>query len=255
MLNLDRQKAVNLFLRLCQGTDDALFGTRHVEQFIRYATFDHYDSLRGTLLAMLRMEGTDARAAAARQITLSAFHNTSAEKDAASVLSGDEVARNAAAEVYARNLGSKSVQGVCRKRLIELFNDPSKKVRDAAADCFRWLDEQHLASENELIAEFINSEALSDNSHDLTLALEKCSTLLPEVICAMPERLIARHRASGAGPLAIASRWVHDLPALVVRLYEQTRDPQVKTRCLNIIDDLLELGSTEIDTQLTRVER
>jgi hypothetical protein len=40
---------------------------------------------------------------------------------------------------------------------------------------------------------------------------------------------------------AMESRWwTHEMANLVLRLYEQTGDPHIKTRCLNALDKMIE---------------
>jgi hypothetical protein len=48
---------------------------------------------------------------------------------------------------------------------------------------------------------------------------------------------------------------VFGLPELVVRLYEQTQDAATKTRCLNSIDAMLELGFGSLESELQKIER
>lgn len=102
---------------------------------------------------------------------------------------------------------------------------------------------------------FVESAACVENSYDLVAPLEKAVTALPEIVCRLPERLIEEQRASNDGKPLEVRRWTHHLPSLITRLYEQTHEPEIKTRCLNIIDDMLELGFTEIDQELEKVDR
>ena len=102
---------------------------------------------------------------------------------------------------------------------------------------------------------FVASAACVKNSYDLVVPLEKAVTALPEIVCRLPERLIEEQRASDNSTHIESRRWTHHLPSLIARLYEQTREPKIKTRCLNIIDDMLELGFGEIDQELEKVER
>jgi hypothetical protein len=255
MLNFDRPSAVGFFLKLCEGSE-AVLGTHYVDQFLHHACYDHYQDLRVTMLRMLTMQDNEhARDIAGRQITVTSFHNELAKEDLAAVFTGDAVCRKAAAAVYAHNLQQLRVADICRENLPRFFDDADKDVRAAASDCFRDLSPDRLHDEQPLIHRFIESQACAENSHDLVFALEKSVAALPEVICRLPERLIEEHRAHSGGEHIEVRRWTYHLPALITRLYEQTRDPTIKTRCLNIIDAMLELGFSEIDTELQKVER
>ena len=254
MLNFDRDQAVELFLTLCSDADPVL-GTYYSEQFIHHATFRHYESLRGILLRMLISADKDSRLIAGRQIVLAAFHDSSAGQDLERVLSGDEICRKAAAEIYAHNLGHAASRNECARRLKLLFHDPDQEVRSTASDCFRLISPDLLAQEKELMFCFIESPACLENSHELILALEESTEPLSEVICRIPERLIEEQRALREGESIENRRWTYHLPPLVARLYEQTHDNETRSRCLNIIDGMLELGFSEIDKELAQVER
>jgi hypothetical protein len=254
MLNFDRDRAVELFLELCEGADAAL-NTHYSEQFIHHATYRHYAPLRSLLLRMLKATDEGTRLIVSRQVTLAAFDDILAAEDVQQVLGGDEICRKAAAEIYAHNLGRKASRSICADRLAQLFDDPDSKVRAAASDCFRLVPSSQLTQEQDLMLRFIQSRACLENSHDLIHALEECPDPLPEVICRIPERFIAEHRERGQGQSIESRRWTYHLPALIARLYEQTRDAQIKRRCLDIIDGMLELGFSEIEKELAQVER
>lgn len=254
MLNFDRDRAVGLFLELCEGAD-AVLNTHYSDQFIHHATYRHYEPLRPVLLRMLKAGDEGSRSIAGRQITLASFHDPHAVEDVQHVLGGDEVCRKAAAEVYAHNLGRAASRSICAERLAQFFEDPDSKVRAAASDCLRLLPPALLTQEQDLMFRFIESPACLENSHDLIHALEECAEPLPEVICRVPERFIAEHRAQGHGQSIHARRWTYHLPALIARLYEQTPDARTKSRCLDIIDGMLELGFSEIEKELAQVER
>lgn len=254
MLNFDRDRAVQLFLVLCDDASPVL-GTHYSEEFIHNATYRHYGPLRPVLLRMLKSEYEDSRLIAGRQIVLAAFHDPLAMQDLAQVLSGDELCRKAAAEIYAHNLGRDASRDICARHLDQLFHDPDQKVRSAASDCFRLIPRDLLAQEQELVFRFIESPACLENSHNLIHALEESAEPLPEVICRIPERFIAEQRAVRQDENIKSRRWTYHLPALVARLYEQTRDQQTKSRCLDILDGMLELGFSNIETELGQVER
>ena len=254
MLNFDRDRAVALFIELCENADEVL-NTHYSEQFIYHSTYEHYETLRPVLQRMLQSGDDESRAIASRQIALAAFHDSDAASNVQQVLDGNAVCRKAAAGVYARNLGHAASRTICAERLAQFFEDPDSGVRAAAADCFRMLPPALLTSETNLMFQFIESQACIENSHDLIQPLEQCVAALPEVICRIPERLIAEHRAKGGGEHIEVRRWTYHLPALIARLYEQTPDALIKSRCLNIIDGMLELGFSEIEKELAQVER
>jgi hypothetical protein len=167
----------------------------------------------------------------------------------------DEEARAAAAEVYAANLGQAMVSDLCREGLKAYFQDSSNKVRAAASGCFRQISGVQLSTETDLLGNFIESPAFPDGVEQLLFALDESVVQLPDIVCRIPERVIELHQASGAQGAIDANTWTYMMPPHVLRLYEQTRDPQTKARCLNIIDQMIEQDFGSIQTELIKVER
>jgi hypothetical protein len=204
---------------------------------------------------MLTSSDEKSRANAARQITVAAFHNKQAEDDLKVALAGDEHCRTAVADVFANNLGNEPVRAVCSQRIIPFFDDESKKVREAADNCFRHLSSEQLAGERGLIFAFIESRAFSDGLDTLVWALNESTALLPDVVCSIPEKVVSKHLAEHANDPIEQYGKVFGLPELVVRLYEQTQDTATKVRCLNSIDAMLELGFGSLESELQKIER
>jgi hypothetical protein len=202
---------------------------------------------------MLNHPDKEAREAAARQITVASFHEAAAEEDVTAVLAGDETCRAAAAGVYAYNLGSDTVGAVCRAQLGLLFADPAKAVRQAASHCFRELSDENLSAESALIGTYLASPAFEDGAAQLVYALEKSTALLPDVVCAIPNRIMDREVKAGT-PLHFRHD-LYQLPELVLRVYRQTGDDATKTRCLDTMDRMLEAGLSSLESELGKVER
>jgi hypothetical protein len=252
LLNIDRDEAVRLFLKLADGADDVL-ATSEVDNFLHHGAQTHYGDLRHLLLRMLCHPDKEAREAAARQITVASFHEGAAKEDVVAVLAGDETCRAAAAGVFAYNLNSTTVGAVCRAQLGPLFADPDKEVRHAASLCFSGLSDENLTAESDLIGTYLGSPAFNDGAEQLVYALEKSTAILPDVICAIPERIMDRDAIVGTPTYA----WhdLYHLPELILRVYLQTSDDATKTRCLNTIDRMLEAGLSGLESELGKIER
>lgn len=254
LLNCDRDKAVVWFLRLCE-TAEPILGTQWIDNFLYYAVITHYSTLRPLLQKMLGGSAPESRKVAARQICLASLSDPEAAKDAEAIDEAGELPRTAAAEIYAANLCQPTLSTLCRAQLRRYFNDESPNVRAAAAMCFRQISDAQLQQETELIGAFLESLAFEEGMTELLFALEDSKMLLPEIICRIPERLIEKYRASQNSGAIDAIHWTHMMPALVLRLYEQTGDAATKTRCLNVIDAMIELDFGSIQTELMKVER
>jgi hypothetical protein len=184
------------------------------------------------------------------------LHEKAPECDLAEVLRGDAVCRAAAAHVFADGLGCDPVRANCRENLKKLFHDPEKSVRDMTDLCFRNISDEQLAGESDLITAFINSDAFADDAAQLCLALKDTTALLPNVVCAVAEKLIELHRQRH-GEQAFDRFYSsgHYIAELVVRLYQQTIDAKIKSRCLDIIDEMLRVEIWGADGELEKAER
>lgn len=236
-------------------TKDSAFrlGTMFVERFLDYAVYTHYTVLPDLLITILGSPDADVRKTAAQQITLASFRYPEAQADLERVLASDAVFRAAVAQVDAANLHVTECRKVCGARLIRHFEDEAPEVRDAAARCFLQIRGDQLYEESELISRFIASSSFEANSYDLLHSLESAAARLPDVVCRIAERAAEIHRTKNEN--SPAHWWTSDMATLVLRLYEQTRDESIKARCLNVIDNMIELGFGNIAGQLAKVER
>lgn len=69
------------------------------------------------------------------------------------------------------------------------------------------------------------------------------------------ERALAMMGRDGANIATAASRDSSTIATLVVRLYEQTRNDEIKTRCLNLIDQMEEWGYYGVAGELSKLDR
>lgn len=252
LLNIDRELAVSLFVENV-AKNDALLGSMFVPRFLQFASQTHYEALRGILHRMLASEDGDAREAAAQTIVIASFRVKNAFEDLELVREAAEDARAAWAEVAAENLRFSEVTPRCREWLKEAFNDPSTKVRHVAGRCFHRLSSDQLCAESELIDAFLDSPAFGDDASLLLMGLEQAVDRLPDVVCRIPERALELARLQE--DRGQRYWWTHQMSTLVLRLYNQTRNPEIRHRCLDAIDNMIELGVGEIGTALEKIER
>jgi len=253
MLNFNPDRAVEWFLDSSWGIDP-LLGTMSADRFLYYTVFTHYAQLRPLLTEMLDSADNDVRQTASQKIALASFRFEDAKMDVRVVLQKDEVCRAAVAHIDAANLPRNDCAELSRARLKQFFFDDSKKVQEQAAHCFRQLSDDQLGREVDLINAFIESPAFNASANSLLMRLQDSVARLPDVICRIPERAVALHRGSGRDEPIEARWWTTQMATLVLRLYEQTSDPNTKRRCLNVIDSMIELDFGGISAELAKLE-
>ncbi|ONF73868.1 hypothetical protein AVR91_0206385 [Amycolatopsis keratiniphila subsp. keratiniphila] len=126
--------------------------------------------------------------------------------------------------------------------LIDLFDDQSPRVRKAASAAVRSLHEIDTARAERILAAFTVSPAFPENFEGLFRSLERSQRHLPPATISACERAVAQ-----AGPDLGDLRTAHvatsrSIVTLVLRLYRQG-DAAMRARCLNVIDQLSDLGA------------
>lgn len=254
VLNHDSDHAVNLFLELCKGAD-SIFGAPPLRNFVWYASGHHYSALRDVLQDALNSATPSSVAAAAQQTCLAAFSADIAQPDAARVRSGTEQMRLAAASVYAHNVAESAVRAECESHLKAFFNDESEEVRARAADCFHQIAPSDLANYVDLIRFYVESRAYPSPHDDLLRQLERSSVQLPDVVLRLTERFIEVSGRDASNISTAAAGDASSVSKLIVRLYTQSTDEAVRTRCLDLIDEMERLAFYGIDEQLKEHDR
>lgn len=251
----DRDLAVDLFVRLCSGADDALLGTEFVERFLHHATVTHFKELEPILERMLSSEERDTVVVGARQACVAALEINEAESLVEACLDGNEIHRAAAAEVFAANVRTARYRSVCEEGLASLFDDDSEEVRREAARCFFSFRDQELGDYKGLIQAFLDSRAFDTEHDELLDALQRTTARLPEEACLTCERFL---EVAGEDAANIQLRSAADADTalqILVRAYNQSRAPELQSRCLDLFDRMAELGVYQVVGTLERYER
>ena len=249
ILDAHRSDALTYFEKLITGAKP-IRGTPFVEQFVHYSMFRDYTAMRPTLMMMLNSSDPAAVQAAAQQITLAALWIDGARGDEEIVLQLGEGARAGAAYIYAHNLSDKTIGGACEERLRTLFLDESAQVRQAASRWWIELEPDELSSQGSLISAFAESMNSDDDVGTLAYRLKEARQPLSAEVCTLAEQMVRAYGTSAASVESRQAGAAHMLAPLLVRLHEQTSDPLLRERILNVIDEMLRIGFWGIDEQL-----
>lgn len=255
MLNYDRDIAISLFERLCDA-NDALLGTRTVGRFLYYGLGTHFERLKPILERMLSSQLPEVAQAGSRLACLESLHIQEAKEFAEHCLSGTEAHRIAASKVFAANLRSAHFRELCEKALVRLFRDENKKVRSEAARCLWGMEGDELRNYTHLLKQFIDSPIFKTSTTRLLMALKRTTAKLPEINYRVGDRFM-QQLTSGNPPNG--RPWVADIgyvSELMVRAYYQNqRNEDFQSRCLDLIDRIAEIGVGDLDRTLEQYER
>lgn len=257
LLNHDRDAAVGLFVKLCEGADTRLLCSPYALDFLFYALPTHLDSLESVLERMMTSPDHDtARIGALRTCVLS-LQRKDLPLLANRCLEGDAAHRLGAAEAFAANICYATVRERCEAALRPLFDDPDPEVRKMAASCFRQLRGNQITDHTALVNDFLESQAFLEDSNFLFFALAEVTMPMPELLCHVCERWLDRltkWRSDNRGWLGGA----HHLSDLLLRAYHQAqqgRDTELRRRCLSLVNRVAASGEFDFQKSLGNFER
>jgi len=253
LLNFDRETAVRLFVKACEDAS-AILGSTPVDKFHYWASDTHYDVLRAILLLALQSDDDKAVEIAARQICLASFSVPAAYIDVATISDGSDTMRKAAANVFATNLKTPFCRDQCLKLLPKFFQDPSDEVQVVAAGCWHSFTREDLIRDEHLIESYVESNSFPSRHDYLIHQLQETNAPLPKIILKAAERflsIVKSHSGDSPHPAAYESSTI---ATLIVRLYSQTYDADLRTRCLDLIDEMAKLRM-DVDHQLASHDR
>lgn len=254
VLNYDRDVAVSLFQQLC-ATEDALLGTDSIEHFLYYALPTHFQKLVPILERMIMSELPEVVQVGARQACLTSLVMEEARWLAELCLSGTEVHRKAAAEIFVANLRTTRFREFCEQALVQLFHDSSPEVRSQAARCFFRFEGEQLADVISQIQAFVQSPAFTTDCHDLIYALEKTTAKLPDITYIVCEQFINAVGSSAGDIRTRSAADANTISQLLIRVYSQSKDQALRSRCLDLIDRLAQIEAYGLDEALALYER
>jgi hypothetical protein len=254
LLNRDRESAVRIFQQIC-ASDPRMWTSHHVEDFIFYATFTHYAKLQPLLRQMLAGIDEEAKTTAARQICMAAFQHPEAEVDLAAVLGGDKTCRQAAAQIYSQNHIHPTVRASCERHLMPLLNDADSEVRGSADFWNANLKVIVADGDWNFFRQYLETTSFAEEPGAALHQLREISAVPEDIVMRIATRAVELSQRDLPGRPVKAFRFADYTPTLIVRLYHQTDDDFLKTRCLDLLDAMIALGWNEAYVEIAKAER
>jgi hypothetical protein len=254
LLTIDAPKAIRWF-KECVALDAAVLRTPYVERFIHLAAYRDFDAILPILNLMLSFGDDDTVSAAAREVCLLSLDIDSAEQERERIENGTVAMRKAAVHVYAVNVAHEAVGEVFRQRLKPFFSDEDATVRVQAASAFEFIANLSTSAQADLLSAFLKTNPDSLSLLPVVRSLGHSPVDLPSLVCQLIQSCI-RSYGSEAGDISKSASVISmDLSKMVVRLYAQSKDRQIQSQCLDLIDTMERhhfLGLTE---ELRRLDR
>lgn len=243
--------ALEFFRELCD-TNDILLSTRQIERFIFYILNDKFPNVSEIIYRMLFSEIRSVVEVGSRIIAYAyLIHGNILEFYYC--LNYSEIHRLGIAQVFSESLKVQPPSAV-KDVLSILFDDLSEEVRSEASSCFRGLNDENIGSYTDLIENFIHSPAFKGNARHVMYPLDKIENL-PEITLNVCEEFFesAGTKASDirTETSATASRVVN----ITFKLYSQSKESDLKIRCLDLIDKMLIYDYLRVQDKLFNYER
>jgi hypothetical protein len=170
-------------------------------------------------------------------------------------LDGDAAMRGGVMGVFAANISNQSRRDRIFKVLRRGFGDPSREVRSGAARAFYTLEKHRLDDYTALLEAFADSDALLDNAGVVLHMLDEVRRPLPPVMLDICEGFVQAHGTDIGDITTAAAGDAMYIVHLVLRLHAQHNDPDIRRRCLDLIDQLVAIRAHGIDQDLASIER
>jgi hypothetical protein len=160
--------------------------------------------------------------------------------------------RKAAAEIYARHAAHKTVGPRAREYLMPFFADSNEAVRIAAAHAFHQLPQLTTDAQASMLSAFLDSKPTGKALVPVLIELERSRVELPDLVCKVAEYCTDDLKKPD-GERTFAA--YHYLPQIVLRLYAQKTDEDIRSRCLNMIDVMERHQVWKLYEELCKAER
>jgi hypothetical protein len=251
----DMPLALDLFDKLA-ASDDKLFATHYVDQFLFYGMGQHFDRLRPYVERMLKSKALKVAEGGARLASIAALSHKNAAVLVKQAMADGPSQRLGVAQVAAHNIGNMSCRTWCEEHLLLLFNDSDKDVLQEVASCFRYLEKQPLENYKNLITAFCDSAAYQQDSFSILHVLDDSVHRLPGMTCVVCEKFLLRFSDEAKDIRLGRAGDVMTVTKLIFRTYHQHQpESEWAPRCLDLIDRLCLEGVHEVRTELDQFER
>ncbi|MFJ4565335.1 hypothetical protein ACIP4U_16775 [Streptomyces caelestis] len=162
----------------------------------------------------------------------------------AKVLAGNDTAqRQGAADVCAQRLLNTGDAALAHHALVRFFHDPEEAVREAAATVAAALRGRRLGPHRRTLTALIDSRAFGAALPQLLITLEDAPDRVDELVLTCARRFVTVFGAASADLARGVAADARDIGRLLVRAYVQASSPALRSGILDLLDQLLLLGS------------
>lgn len=250
----DQERGIALFLRLCES-EDVLLAAPPIRDFLCMAVRSHFPLLLPLIRRMFTSALPEVAAAGAGVACLAALIAEDAGPLIEECLAGNEAQRRGAAWVFAINLGNVSCRGTCEAALSRLMNDSEALVREEAAKCFNEIRAEDVTEYKAFIGAFVQSAAFVTHPFALVHLVTEANAVPADIACLVCERFVEVAREEIGNISTHASAYTHRIAGHLAETYRKVSNPEIRSRCLTILERMQQAGAWDLDQTLEGLER
>jgi hypothetical protein len=256
ILAIDPTLASELFQVAAADAGDEFLASYYVEYFlnwsIRRGKYAHIADILGRMSASATRRVSET---GARQLAVASYQHPDLDLLVDTLMAHNENTRAIIVKVFSDNVIATTRRDRAFDILARAFDDSSSAVRSAAATCFFGLEKQNLSDYVPLLDAFGRSAAMQGDVGAVFHVLEPSRQPLPAAVLELCERFVTLHHSS-VGDIATAAAGASIFVSqLVVRLHAQHAVPDIRRRCLDLIDQLVVAGAQGVDDHLEQIDR
>lgn len=174
----------------------------------------------------------------------------------AQVLAGnDRAQRQGAADVCAQRLVNTGDAALAHHALVQFFHDPEEEVREAAAAVAVALRGRRLGPFRRTVTALIDSRAFQPALTQLLITLEHAPDRVDELVLMCVRRFLTVFGPASADRASGAAADAHHIGELLVRAHAQAASAARRSEILDLLDQLLLLGSHGVAEAISSADR
>ncbi len=244
-LNIDRDLAVELFLRACSTGDDRIFLGDGATRFMSYVWHTHLDGLQSVLTRMVDSDLPEVTENAGTLVAIVWLRSGQLGDLYQRCVEGNAYLRKGVADVAAQLIGEDACRKQCIGLLSDFFDDPDSDVRSQISRVFFHKTFEY-AEAVSLCMAFAKSKAFEEHAAFLLANLgDFPGRVRPyqDVIVAASKRFSEEFAEATRDMSRSLGGDATHLAKVLLRLYEEAKDAgekQTQEVCLDLWDKLLE---------------
>ncbi|MFF7975393.1 hypothetical protein [Streptomyces sp. NPDC007905] len=250
-----RSDALDAFALIVATRDDSLFTTHTVIRLIAYVGSEDPDTVRLVIERMLNSQVREVRKAGGHLAAIAAIQWGVTDLLDTVLAGSDGAQREGAARLCAHRLTNTADAATARRAFEELLNDSEESVRKAVGEVAAALRGERLRPVKQSLRRLISSASFTEALPQLFITLEQAPDRVDDLVLECCQRFIEIKGADSGDIRTGAAGDARYVGELLIRAYAQTTVRAKRSRVLDLIDQLLEVGAFGVADLVAKSER